>query len=54
MIADTLENLFRADDLCRCDRRRHVETKHEGLLATIDEDTSVKVRRCDISKETYE
>jgi hypothetical protein len=41
IIADCLENQFRARDLCDCDYR-HVKAKVEALLPTIDEDTHVK------------
>jgi hypothetical protein len=38
IIADSLENEFRAHYLCDCGQRRHVETQVKALLATIDED----------------
>jgi hypothetical protein len=34
IIADCLENQFRAHDLCDCDHRRHVEAQVETLLGT--------------------
>jgi hypothetical protein len=51
VIAECLENQFRAHDLCYCDHRRHVEAQVEALLATIDEDIPVIFRSCDLSKE---
>jgi hypothetical protein len=40
IIADCLENKFRARDLCDCDcdHRRHVEAQVEALWVTVDED----------------
>jgi hypothetical protein len=49
--ADCLENQLRVHDLCDFDNRRDVGAKVEALLATVDEDTSVNSRPCDISKE---
>jgi hypothetical protein len=42
IIADCVENQFRARELCDSDHRRHVQAKVEALLATVDEDTPVK------------
>jgi hypothetical protein len=53
IIADCLENQLRVHDLCDFDSSRHVDAKVEDLLATVDEDTSVNFRPCDISKEIY-
>jgi hypothetical protein len=41
IIADCLENLFKAHDLCDCDHRPHVEAEVEPLLATVDEDIPI-------------
>jgi hypothetical protein len=41
IIADCLDDQFRAHDLHDCDNRRHVEADVEALLATVDEDTPV-------------
>jgi hypothetical protein len=45
IIADCLESQFRSHDLCDCDHRRHVEAQVEVLLATIDEDIPVNLKR---------
>jgi hypothetical protein len=50
IIADCLENQFRAQDLCDCDHRRNVEAEVETLLATGYEDIPVNYRPCDVSK----
>jgi hypothetical protein len=36
ILADCLENQFRAHDLCDCDHRRHVEAQVDALLGIID------------------
>jgi hypothetical protein len=41
IIADCLENQFKAHDLCDCDHRQHVEAQVEALLAIINEDVTV-------------
>jgi hypothetical protein len=51
IIADCLENQFRAHDSYDCDHRRHVEAQVEALLATVDEAILVNFRPCDVSKE---
>jgi hypothetical protein len=49
--ADCLGKQFRAHDLRDCDHGQHVEAKIEALLATVNEDTPVNFRLCDVSKE---
>jgi hypothetical protein len=51
IIADCLENQFRAHDLFDCDHTRHVEAKIEALLATVGEDIPANFRPCDVSKQ---
>jgi hypothetical protein len=51
VIADCLENQFKAHDFCDGDNRRHLEAQAEALLATFDEDDPVNFRPCDVSKE---
>jgi hypothetical protein len=51
IITGSLENQFTSYDLCDSDHRRQVEAKAEALLATVNEDTLVKFRPCDVSKE---
>jgi hypothetical protein len=51
IIANGLENQFRAHDLCDCDHMWHVEAQVEALLAGIDEDIPVNFRPCDVSEE---
>jgi hypothetical protein len=51
IITDCLENQFRAHELCDSDHRRHVQANVKVLLATVDEDTPVKLWLCDIQKE---
>jgi hypothetical protein len=50
-IADCLENQFTAHNLCDCDHRQQVGAADQALLATVDEETPVKFRPCDASKE---
>jgi hypothetical protein len=50
IIAECLDNQFRAHDLCENDHRRHLEAQLESLLAIIDEDFLVNFRSYDISK----
>jgi hypothetical protein len=38
IIADCLENQFRAYDLCDYNHRQHVEAQVEALLATVNEE----------------
>jgi hypothetical protein len=51
IIADCLENQFRAHDLFDCDRRRHVKALVETLLPTVDKDISVNFLACDVKKK---
>jgi hypothetical protein len=53
MVADCLENQFKAHDLCDCDHRRHVEAEVEALLGTVNEDIPVNFRPCDVSEEIH-
>jgi hypothetical protein len=39
IIADCLENWFRAHDLCDCDHGRQVEAQVKARLANVDEET---------------
>jgi hypothetical protein len=50
IIADCLDDQFRAHDFYNCDHRRHAEAKFEALLATVDEDATVNFRPCAVSK----
>jgi hypothetical protein len=38
---------------CVTDHRRYVQAKVKALLVTIDEDTPVKFRPCDVSEEIH-
>jgi hypothetical protein len=51
IIADYLENEFTPNNLWDHDHKRQVEARVYALLPTVDEDTPVKFRRCDVSKE---
>jgi hypothetical protein len=50
-IAHCLENQFTVHDLCDCDRKQHVETEVESLLAIVVEDIRVNIRSCGIRIE---
>jgi hypothetical protein len=52
IIANTLQNQFRAHGLCDCDHRRQVKAQVETLPATVGEDFPVNFRPCEVSKET--
>jgi hypothetical protein len=51
VIADCLENQFRAHDLRDCDHRQCVEAEVGALMAAVDDDTLVTFRPSDVSKE---
>jgi hypothetical protein len=51
VIANYLENLFTPHKVCDTDHERRVEARVQDLLTTVDENTPVKFRPCDVSKE---
>jgi hypothetical protein len=51
LIANYLGNLFTPHKVCYTDHERRVEARVQPLVITVDENTPVKFRPCDVSKE---
>jgi hypothetical protein len=51
VIGNSLEILFTPHELCDSDHERRVVARAQALLTTADENSSVKFRPCDVSKE---